>query len=502
MPETLPPPRRRTLTDAIKDAIGRKNYQWRGGVARPEQLLPDGDWRQFLILAGRGWGKTRSGAEAVREWIESGITEVGIVAPTLDDCRKLQVESPNGLMNIFPPHGKVGTPVFHPSRFELRFEKCGARILMFSDAEFERIRGSNFQKVWIDEIGSFKNAETWDHVNLALRIPPAPQCIITSTPRPSKFLKSIIDAPDTIVVRGRTHDNYSNLDKGFISAIEHRYQGKRLYRQEVLGEYLEEVEGALWSLEMIERSRVKKAPDLVRIVVAVDPSMTATGDEWGVIAVGIAENRHIYVLDDASGRYSPEEGARAVVSTYDRWGADLIVGESNQGGDWLKTMLDNVRRNLPYRKVSARRGKYLRSEPVSQLYEQGIVHHVGVFNALEDQMTTCVPGEKHGEDDRVDGLVHAATELIGTPEPAFGYLTYLKKEKESEKVETPASTPVESAAMTCPRCSGTVGKLCGDQGWRCPACGWQGGNTVKFAPARRTAATDYAAQWRAIGRRS
>lgn len=378
--------------------------------ARPEQLIPPGDWRVFLILAGRGWGKTRTGAETVAEWVRSGkCRRIALVAPTAADARDVMIEGESGLLNVGQPQER---PTYEPSKRRLTWPN-GAIATVFSADKPDRLRGPQHDGAWADEIAAWRYPEAWDQLMFGLRLGDDPRVVATTTPRPIPLIKELIESDTTHVVRGSTYDNRANLAPAFFEKIIARYEGTRLGRQELYAEILTDVPGALWNRSMIEIGRVAKPPTtLRRIVVSIDPAASANEDsaETGIIVAGIGEDGHGYVLEDVSLTASPDKWARQAVSAFYVHGADRIVAEVNNGGDMVEHTLRTVDRTVPYKAVRASRGKEIRAEPVAALYEQGRIHHVGYFGPLEDQLCTWLPGEK--SPDRLDALVWALTELM------------------------------------------------------------------------------------------
>ena len=389
-----------------------KAYRW-NERANETQFGPDGDWAVWLLMAGRGFGKTRAGAEWVRERISrSGSRRIALVAPTPEDVRNVMVEGVSGLMQVFPPWFR---PVYEPSKRKLTWPN-GATAFGFSSHEPDRLRGPQFDTAWCDELASWKRArETWDNLQFGLRLGDDPRCAVTTTPKPIGLLRELKDRDDVFVMTGSTYENSANLSSGYIEHIKRRYEGTRTGRQEIYAELLDESEAALWKREWIEAARVRQAPELARVVVAVDPAVSSrsSSDETGIVVAGSDSDGHVYVLEDASGRMSPDGWARRAIAMLDKHGADRIVGESNNGGDLVEHTVRAAYegRAIPYKSVRASRGKYARAEPVSALYERGKAHHVGGLNALEDQMCTWTPGSD-GSPDRMDALVWAVSELL------------------------------------------------------------------------------------------
>jgi predicted phage terminase large subunit-like protein len=383
-------------------------------TARPEQLPPPGDWSIWLILAGRGWGKTRTGAEWVRMLAESGSAErIALIAPTASDCRDTMVEGESGILSISKDHFR---PTYEPSKRRLTWPN-GVIVTMFSSEEPDRLRGPQHAAAWADELGAWKNVkETWSMLQFGLRLG-RPKQLITTTPRPIKILRELIarDGDDVVVVRGSTYDNRANLAPTFFSQIVREYEGTRLGRQELNAELLEDTPGALWTRDLIEHARIARdqKPDMRRIVVAIDPAITSheDSDETGIIVAGLGVDGRGYVLEDCSGKYTPMDWAQKAIGAYNRWHADKIVAEANQGGAMVENTLRVVDRNLPIKLVHASKGKITRAEPISALYEQGRVSHVGAFDQLEDQLCTFTSGSTDSPD-RLDALVWALTEIV------------------------------------------------------------------------------------------
>lgn len=390
-------------------------HDWRGFLARPNQIAPEGDWDIWMILAGRGFGKTRSGAEWVREQVKAGSQRIALVAETQKDLEEVMIEGDSGLLSIFPPTEK---PEYRKKPVRLTF-KNGAIALGYNATQPDQLRGPQFDAAWCDELAKWRYArETWDQLQFGLRLGDHPRQIVTTTPRPIELIKAIVAGSEgeAHVTRGRTLDNKSNLAATFLTKIENRYAGTRLGRQELEGEILGDLPGALWRLDAIDLFRRTEAPEnLSRIVVAVDPAVTNTdqSDEHGVIVAGI-EGQTGSVLEDGSVRGSPLQWARRAIALHDKYAADGIVVEVNQGGDMVAQTLRSVRSELNIIEVRATRGKHVRAEPIAALYEQGRVHHVGSFPELENQMTMMTSAGYEGENspDRLDALVWALTELF------------------------------------------------------------------------------------------
>jgi phage terminase large subunit-like protein len=404
-------------------------HDWRFW-ARPSQLPPDGAWRIWLLLAGRGFGKTRCGAEWVREQAEAGrARRIALLAPTAADLRDVMIEGESGLLAIAPDERR---PRYEPSKRRLTWPN-GAIATGYSADEPERLRGPQHDAAWCDELAAWRYPEAWDMLMLGLRLGDDPRAVVTTTPRPVRLVRELLARAggDVAVTRGSTFDNAANLAPAFLDQIVRRYQGTRLGRQELEAELLEDVPGALWSRDVFERAgfRVAAAPALRRIIVAIDPAVTSDegADETGIIVAGIGADGHGYVLDDLSGRFAPVEWARRAVDAYRRHQADRIVAEVNNGGEMVAATVRAVDPNAAFKDVRASRGKVTRAEPVAALYEQGRVRHVGAFATLEDQMCAFTSDYDRAaagmSPDRLDALVWAITELM-VASSATGWLDF------------------------------------------------------------------------------
>lgn len=394
--------------------------------ARDDQLPPatsqgGGDWTTWLILGGRGAGKTRAGAEWVRglalgkpPFATAPVERIALVGETLGDARAVMIDGPSGLLAIHPTGER---PTYNASRRELTWPN-GAVAQLFSADDPESLRGPQFGAAWADELAKWRYAQaTWDMLQFCLRLGDRPRQTVTTTPRPIPLLRRLIADPSTAISRARTQDNAGNLARSFLGTIVASYQGTRLGRQELDGELIEDRPDALWQRETIERLRTREAPPLEYIAVAIDPPVTSgpRADACGIVAAGRSEDGRVYVLADATVQGAqPLDWALAAVSLYESLQADCIVAEVNQGGDLVAEMLRQVAPTIPVRQVRATRGKYLRAEPVATLYRRGLVSHAGVFPELEDQMCGFGPGglTDGGSPDRLDALVWALTELL------------------------------------------------------------------------------------------
>jgi phage terminase large subunit-like protein len=401
--------RTKLLAEMSDEVAAGLFYDWRFW-ARPNQLPPEGDWRWWLILSGRGWGKSRTGAEWLRMKQEQGAEHMGIIGPTSSDTRDIMIEGISGIMAVCPPWNK---PEYEPSKLRITWPN-GASCHIRSADEPDRIRGLNLQAAWADEPAAWKYpTEAFDQLAMALRLG-VTQAVLTTTPKPIALIRSLMKDPHCVVTRGTTWENEPNLSRAFIEQVVKRYQGTRLGQQELHAVILDDIPGALWTTAIIEQGRVREHPPLVRIVVAIDPAASAEegSDETGIIVAGEAADGHVYVLEDCTlaGVLPAVWGAQAV-RAYHRQHGDRIVGESNNGGDMVEHVIRSCDDTVSYKKVHASRGKLTRAEPVAALYEQGKVHHVGVFPELEEQMTTWVPMAMDSPD-RMDALVWAVTELV------------------------------------------------------------------------------------------
>jgi phage terminase large subunit-like protein len=392
-------------------------YDW-SFWARDNQLPPtDFDWFVWLLLAGRGFGKTRPGNEQVISWAKS-YSPIALVGQTKADVRDTVVElGDSSILKISPPWFM---PEYEPSKRRLTWPN-GAQAVIYSGDEPDQLRGPQHAKAFVDELCKFKYPQdTWDNLIFGLRVGDKPQVVVATTPRPIPTLKQILADPRTVKSVGHTLENRANLPASFIKYVLDKYEGTRLGRQELAGEVLSDNPNALWRREWLEQSRITNAPALSTVAVGVDPeaSNTETSAETGIIGAGVAnvgDKKHGYILEDASLRGSPREWATAAITLYYKLKANYIVAEVNQGGDMVEAVIHSVDPNVMVKKIHASRGKELRAEPVSALYEQGRVHHVGFFPDLEDQLCEWVPGEK--SPDRLDAAVHVITELmISTPQ--------------------------------------------------------------------------------------
>jgi phage terminase large subunit-like protein len=415
------------LAKLSTEAKARLLYHW-PFWARPNQLAPEGNWLTWLNMAGRGWGKTRTGSEWIRDMVcglsplaKGKAHRVALVAETAADARDVMVEGDSGLLSVHP---KDYRPNYEPSKRRLTWPN-GAVATLFNATEPDQLRGPQHDLGWCDELAKWQYAqETWDMLQFGMRLGDHPRQLITTTPRPIALLRTIMKDPRTVITRGGTYENSANLAKPFLENIRTKYEGTRLGRQELNAEILDDVPGSLWTREILDKRRLSKKdklPDMQRVVVAIDPAgksqETAISEgtaETGIVVAGLGVDGRGYVMDDLTCSLSPNGWARRALSGYDLYSADCVVVETNQGGDMVKQTVQSVRPNVKIVEVHASRGKVTRAEPVAALYEQGRVSHVGQFADLEDQMVLFTPlgiaGDTTG--DRVDALVWALSQLF------------------------------------------------------------------------------------------
>lgn len=404
----------RSLTDDEWNLLASKLLTGRFPTARPDQHRPPGDWSVWLILSGRGWGKTRTGAEDLVQACLDDPGDYAVVAPTYGDVRDVCVEGPSGLLTVLKRRCVDHT--WNRSLGEIILAD-GSRIKAGSADEPDRWRGFNFRGAWCDELGAWRRADAWTQLRMATRVGDRPRTIVTTTPRPTKLVIDLAGRTDgsVHVTRGRTWDNAENLSPAALEELRLAYEGTRIGRQELEGELLLDTPGALWTLAMIDQARATEVPDLVRVVVAVDPAVTSgeESDSTGIVTVGQSIDGDLWVLADDTTKATPEGWASAAIGAMDRWGADRIVAEVNNGGDLVESVLRAVDRSVPYRKVTASRGKRVRAEPVAAMYEQGRVHHWAEADLveLEGQLVGWAPDTGQSSPDRLDALVWACTEL-------------------------------------------------------------------------------------------
>ena len=415
-------------------AAGWLRYEWKER-ARDKQKPPPGDWRVWLLLAGRGFGKTRTGAELVRQRVGMRTARHNaLVAPTAADARDVMVEGESGLLSIAPPWDR---PEYEPSKRRLTWEN-GATATTYSADEPERLRGPQHDFAWCDELAAWRYPEAWDMLMFGLRLGDDPRAVVTTTPRPTKLIKALVADPKVVVTHGATWENAVNLAPAFLEQIVRRYEGTRLGRQELDAEILKDVPGALWTHGLIDATRMNTVPSLTRIVVAIDPAVSTAehADETGIVVAGKDAAGHGFVLADLSGRYAPTEWARAAIAAYRTHNADRVVAEINNGGDMVEATLRMVDPAVSFAAVHASHGKVARAEPVAALYEQGRVHHLGALPLLEDQMCCFAHDYDRASGyspDRVDALVWALTELLVEPRAGEGIFEAYRRLAKQER---------------------------------------------------------------------
>lgn len=479
---------RRELVRLFEAQEQRRRFDW-SRQARPNQLLPDGDWTTALFIAGRGFGKTRIISETARFWtMRQGFDRVNFIAATDQDARDILIEGESGVLAVCPPEDR---PEYFPARQLLRWPN-GARSQIFTADTPERLRGHQHEKLLCDELMAWRfPREALDMARMGLRLGKRPQMIIATTPKPSKLLRELIAEPGTVVTRGTSYENRDNLAPQFFAHIVQKYQGTRLGRQELEAEILDDNPGALFHQQHIDEARVARAPELQRVIVAVDPAVTANedSDETGILVCGCDGKypANFYVLDDLSLIASPDAWGRKAVTAYHARRADRIVAETNQGGLMVESVIRNVDPNVSYKAVTATRGKVLRAEPIAALYEQQRVHHVGTFADLETQMTEWCADSSESPD-RLDALVWALTELSANG-GGHGLLEYFESGRAKEdlmKIDA-GMTDVDKAVTTstvakpatndqteaCPKCGSNSPPQRVSTGMRCQQCGHQ-----------------------------
>lgn len=441
------------LTDEEADDLLHTWELWaRPNQLEPDPILPNGEhWTTWLILAGRGFGKTRCGAETIIKWVREGhARHIALVAQDSADARDVMVEGESGILAC---SHRDFMPKYEPSKRRLTWPN-GAKATLFSAEDFDSLRGPQFDAAWCDELCKWRYArEAWDNLQFGLRLGEHPRQIVTTTPRPMKLLKEIILRSDTYITKGSTMENLANLAPPFRKAVIDKYAGTRIGRQELNAELLDDAPGALWTRSLLDAHRLLPAdpsrpirlPDFVRVVVAVDPQKEAgeSAAETGIMVVGKTADGHGYLLEDLSINGSPEEWGRRAVQAFDDWAADKIVYEANQGGEMVAAVIRGAAKSakedgersadfVPLKAVHATRGKYVRAEPVAQLYEQGKVHHVGHFAELEDQLCEYTPdGSTEYSPDRMDALVWGLTELMIGSIKHEGLMDYYRQEHEA-----------------------------------------------------------------------
>lgn len=431
--------------------IAARRFLWANQKARPSQLPPEtNDWKTFLALAGRGFGKTRLAAEwlAWQATINKN-TRWAIVAPTFSDARDTCAEGPSGIVAILREYGVLDT--YNRSMGEIVLTNK-SRIKLFSAEEPDRLRGPNFNGGWFDELAAFTYPDAWNQYQFALRLGDHPQTVITTTPRPTKLIKELMNRDGVTVVRGSTFENQANLAASALAELRLRYEGTTLGRQELYGEIVDSVEGALFQQQNLDENRVKEHPPLIRVVVAIDPAVTSgeDSDETGIIVSGVSADGHYYILEDLTCRQSPDGWARIAVDAYHRHKADRIVAETNNGGDMIEHLIRQVDPAVSYRKVTATRGKIVRAEPVAALAEQKRFHLVNQFPKLEEQLTNYTVASKESPNN-FDACVWGITELMEGQASMIGLAALAK-------FCSTCRMPAPRTATTCPSCGETLGQ--------------------------------------------
>ena len=436
----LQPAARKKLLDGLTDEqVEDLLFDW-GFWARPEQMMPPGDWLTWLIMTGRGWGKTRSGGEAIRQWEGEGYKRFVLVGRTAADVRDVMITGESGLLSLYPEHDR---PLYEPSKTKVTWPRSGSRkwaaqkssavAELFAAEVPDSLRGPQGEKAWIDEPSTWpRGVDCWDNMMYGLRLGDNPQVVATTTPRPVKLIRQLVKDSGTVMQGGSLLENVDNLAPSWAKIILDRYEGSRLGRQEIDGVLLEDTPGALWKRPWIDDQRWKwdtyEKADRLRVVVAVDPSGSDSeeADEAGIVTAADIGGGEYAVVDDRSGRMSPSAWAGLALDSYDDLEADLIVAEKNYGGLMVEETIRNVAiaRGIavpPIKLINAKRGKVLRAQPVATLYQQKRVHHVGILPELEDQQCNFDPLNMPENDDRTDACVYALIELSGV-EPLDGPL--------------------------------------------------------------------------------
>ena len=404
----------------INSFICQENWQ---DIARNKQKLPDGDWFVWMILAGRGFGKTRTGAESVMQLVESGqYKNIAIIGKTMQETRRIMVEGISGIMSSTLAADK--NVAYYPSRHELIWQN-GAKATLISGDNYESIRGLQFDLVWIDEFAKFERpADLWEQVTLALRLGDNPRCIITTTPRNRDIIKKLANSNFVHVTNGSTYENKANLSSKFIDNIANLIPDGRFIRQELYGEIVSDSDSLVWRPNSIKYRKIERAM-LQRVVIAVDPAVTKNkkSDETGIVVVGEGLDNKLYVLEDLSGRYTTENWAQTVAAAFKTYGASRVVAEINNGGDMVENILRTACPHIPFSAIRAIHGKIARAEPVALLYSAGRVFHCQKFDKLEEQISSMSYEDEIQHDDRLDALVWGITELANHSEPNASIIT-------------------------------------------------------------------------------
>lgn len=415
-----------------------------GGLARPNQLPPTGNWSNWLILAGRGFGKTRLGAEwLAAQAVRNAGVRCAIIARTFADTRNVAVEGVSGILSVLRDYDAV---VEWNKSSGIIGLKNGSIIQTFSADTPDSLRGPQFHFAWCDELAAWQYPDTWNQLQFGMRLPDYhPQTVITTTPRPTKLIKEIMSRESTVVTRGSTFDNSDNLSQSALLELQMRYGGTRLGQQELYGAILDDNPGALWSRALLEKTRIQpeQLPPLIRVVVGVDPAVTSgeESDSTGIVVAGMSGDGHYYVLADNTLKASPQVWATKAVEVYREHKADRIIAETNNGGDLVLHVLQQVSPTIPVKKVTASRGKAIRAEPIAALFEQGRAHLVGYFTDLEDELCEWEPGTNMTSPDRLDAMVWAVTDLSENSQ-AVSYLAAMAVICPNCKLPSPKGTAV------------------------------------------------------------
>jgi phage terminase large subunit-like protein len=433
--------------------IAQARVMWANIKARANQLPPDTNWKNWLILSGRGWGKTRTGSEwIVWKALQQPKTRWAVVASTSADITDTCFEGESGIISVLNRYGIYSEEAYNRTRSAYTLPN-GSRIKGFSAEKPDRLRGPQHHGAWCDELAAWEYPETWDQLQFGLRLGDHPQCVVTTTPRPTKIIKELLKDSDTIVTRGSTYENADNLAASTLVTLQAKYADTRLGRQELFGEILDDNPGALWTRSMLESARVKDAPLLTRIVVGIDPAVTSgeDSDSTGIVVAGLSADAHYYILADYTLKASPQVWAEKAVYAFELHKADRIIAETNNGGDLVVHLLQQVKNTIPVKKVTASRGKAVRAEPIAALSEQGKLHMVGYFPELEDELCEYEPGVSSKSPDRMDAMVWAVTEL-SEGSNALNYLSALAVFCPHCRMPAPKSTKF------CPKCNTPIGE--------------------------------------------
>jgi len=400
----------------------RETTDW-AYLGRENQKPPAGDWLIWLILAGRGFGKTRTGAETVRMWVNEGLYKnIALIADSIDDAREVMVEGTSGLLEVCK--NDKNSIQFEPSKRKITW-KNGATAHLYSSENYEKLRGPQFDLIWIDELAKFRYPdETFDQAMLTLRLGKNPRAIITTTPKPISIIKRLLDRSDVAVTKGSTYENMQNLSKIFINNLREQFENTELGAQEIYAEVLEPQRIFLWDRFLIEKAKINATPpsDFLKVVLSIDPATTATrtSDETGIILAGIDRNGIIYIIEDLSARAPPSEWCDLAIAAYYKFSVDEIIVETNAGGSLIEQLIHVKDPQIRIIEVFAKKGKIMRAEPIIPLYKGGRVKHVKTFETLEKQMMTYSSDAKsvlvknvktQKSPDRMDALVWAISEL-------------------------------------------------------------------------------------------